>query len=351
MMKTFSKTFVDATLVRTIHRIALGLVIASIVAVNVTAAEAQTAKEVRIARIQGINFLPNYVMEAHRLVEKEAAKLGLPDVKVLWRTVSSGGTATDAMLAGSMDIVNVGPGNLLLLWDRTRGGVKGIVSNSALPATLISRDPSIKSVQDLKPADRIALPTVGVSTQALLLQIEASKIFGSGQWKKFDGNTVQLGHPDGYIALMNDGHEIKNHFTSPPFITRELKNVPGAHVVLKSSDVMGTALSTAILFTTTKFADANPKIIEAVRLASQDAIDLIRLNPEQSAQDYRRLSGDNMAQDELVAILKDPDMKYDVKPEGTMKLAEHLVRTGVLKTKPAAWTDYFLPSSADLGGN
>jgi NitT/TauT family transport system substrate-binding protein len=50
-------------------------------------------------------------------------------------------------------------------------------------------------------------------------------------------------------------------------------------------------------------------------------------------------------------MLKDPEMKYDIKPEGTFKLAEHLVHTGLLKTKPAAWTDYFLPSSADLGGN
>ena len=58
---------------------------------------------------------------------------------------------TDALLAGGVDILNTGTGNLLLLWDRTRGGVKGIVATSAQPMTLISRDPNIKSIKDSTP--------------------------------------------------------------------------------------------------------------------------------------------------------------------------------------------------------
>lgn len=314
-------------------------------------AAAQKANELRFARILGINFLPNYVMESNKLVEKHAQELGVPNLRVEWRTVASGGAATDAMLAGGVDVVSVGPGNLLLLWDRTRGGVKGIVSNSALPAVLISREERIKSINDVSSSDRIAVPTVGVSTQAILLQMQAVKLFGQENWKKFDGNTVQLGHSDAYAALMNPQHEVRSHFASPPFIARELKNVPGAHVVLTSMEVLGTPLSTAILFTTTKFADDNPKLTQAIRLASQEAIDLIRNDPRKAAQDYLALSGDRMPIDELVEMLKDPGMRYDIKPEGTMKFAEHLARTGLLKTKPNSWTDYFLPMAADLGGN
>ena len=73
-------------------------------------AVAQKAKELRFARILGINFLPNYVMEANKLVEKHALELGVPELRVEWRTVSSGGAATDAMLAGAVDVVSVGPG-------------------------------------------------------------------------------------------------------------------------------------------------------------------------------------------------------------------------------------------------
>jgi hypothetical protein len=58
---------------------------------------------------------------------------GLPEVKTKWITFSGGGAQTDALLSGGVDMVNTGVGNLLLLWDRTKGGVKGIVASSALP--------------------------------------------------------------------------------------------------------------------------------------------------------------------------------------------------------------------------
>jgi hypothetical protein len=47
---------------------------------------------------------------------------------------------------------------------------------------------------------------------------------------------------------------VRNHFAIPPFTFLEMKNVPGAHVVLNSPDVMGGPLSQAQFFTTTKFA-------------------------------------------------------------------------------------------------
>ena len=121
---------------------------------------------------------------------------------------SGGGAQTDALLAGSVDIVNTGTGNLLLLWDRTRGGVKGIVATSAQPMTLISRDPKIKSIKDFGPNDKIAVPTVKVSTQAIVLQIAAAEAFGADQWSKLDANTVQLGHPDADVAMTNAQHEV-----------------------------------------------------------------------------------------------------------------------------------------------
>jgi NitT/TauT family transport system substrate-binding protein len=44
-------------------------------------------------------------------------------------------------------------------------------------------------------------------------------------------------------------------------------------------------------------------------------------------------------------------MEWNLQPQGTMKFADHLYKTGTLKTHPKAWTDYYLPSSADLNGN
>ena len=266
--------------------------------------------------------------------------------------MSGGGAQTDALLAGSVDILNTGTGNLLLLWDRTRGGVKGIVATSAQPMTLISRDAHVKSIKDFGPNDKIAVPTVKVSTQAIVLQIAAAEAFGADQWSKLDVNTVQLGHPDAYVALTNAQHEVRNHFSIPPFTFLELKNVPGAHVVLSSPDVMGGPLSQAQFFTTTKFADANPKIVQAVRDATKEAQDLIRSDTKAAVEIYKEVTGDKTSVEDLLAWLKEPGMmEWNLQPQGTMKFAAHLFKTGTLKTMPKAFTDYYLPVAHDLKGN
>jgi NitT/TauT family transport system substrate-binding protein len=313
---------------------------------------AQQKTEILLSRQPGIFYMPTHIIEKQKLIEKHAAALGLPGITTKWITFSGGGAQTDALLAGGVDILNTGTGNLLLLWDRTRGGVKGIVACSAQPMTLISRDPNIKSIRDFGPGDKIAVPTVKISTQAIVLQIAAAEAFGADQWSKLDANTVQLGHPDAYAALSNPKHEVRNHFSIPPFTFLELKNVPGAHVVLDSRDVMGGPLSQAQFFTTTKFADANPKIIQAVRDATSEAQDLIRNDTRTAVEIYKEVTGDKTSVEDLLAWLKEPGMmEWNLEPQGTMKFAAHLFKTGTLKTLPKAWTDYYLPVAYDLKGN
>src|SRR6195256_3437942 len=325
---------------------ALGLALAGAPAL------AQQKSEIALSRQPGIFYMPSHIMEKQKLIEKHAAALGVSGVTTKWITFSGGGAQTDALLAGGVDILNTGTGNLLLLWDRTRGGVKGIVATSAQPMTLISRDAHIKSLRDIGPNDKIAVPTVKISTQAIVLQIAAAATFGADQWSKLDANTVQLGHPDAYAALSNSQHEVRNHFSIPPYTFLGMKNVPGAHVVLSSPDVMGGPLSQAQFFTTTKFADANPKIIQAVRGATQEAQDLIRNDTKTAVEIYKEITGDKTSVDDLLAWLKEPGMmEWNLEPQGTMKFASHLFKTGTLKTQPKAWNDYYLPVAHELKGN
>jgi len=313
---------------------------------------AQAAQEVSITRQPGILYMPTHIIEKQRLIEKHAARLGLQDVTTRWLTLSGGGAQTDALLSGGVDIVVTGTGNLLLLWDRTRGGVKGIVAISAQPLALISRDPRIQSLKDIGPGDKIAVPTVKVSTQAILLQMAAAQLYGPDQWSTLDANTVQLGHPDAAAAMSNPQHEIRNHFAAPPFQYIEMKSVPGAHVVVQSPDIIGGPLSQGQFFTTTKFADANPKVIEAVRAASAEAHELIRKDTRAAVEIYKEITGDKTSVEDLLAWLGEPGMmEWNLQPQGTMKFAEHLHKIGTLKTKPQSWKDFYLPVAHDLHGS
>jgi NitT/TauT family transport system substrate-binding protein len=313
-------------------------------------ARAQQKSEVAITRQPGIIYLPTHVIEKQGLIEKHAERLGVPGVKTKWLTFTGGGTQTDALLAGNVDIVNTG--NLLLLWDRTRGGVKGIVATSALPLLLVSRDPKIRTIKDIGPGDKVAVPTVKVSTQAILLQMAAGEAYGADQSGRLDANTVQLGHPDAAIALANPTHEIKTHFAAPPFQYVELRNVPGAHIVARSPDIIGGPLTQGQFFTTTKFADANPKIVQAVRAASEEAQAFIRQDTRKAVEIYREVTGDKTSVEDLLSYLREPGMmEFNLQPQGTMRFAEHLGRIGTLRTKPKAWTDYYLPVAHDLSGS
>lgn len=332
---------------RQLLRFGAGAVLATFACAH--GARAQQKREIAITRSLGINYLPTHIVERRQLVERHAARLGIADLRVNWVALPIGTVGNDALLAGNVDIVNTGIGSLLLLWDRTRGAVKGIVSTSAQPLTVLTRSPNVRELRDFSASDRIAVPTVRVSTQAILLQMACAEQFGADQWNRLDPITVQLSHADAAAALANPNHEVNSHFSAPPysFITR--RSVPGIRVVPMSPE---TSVSQVQMFTTTRFAEANPVIIQAVREATLEAIDLIRNDRRGALVTYREMSRDRTSLDDLLAMLDEPGMMdFIAAPRSTMRFAEHLHRIGTLRAMPQAWTDYYLPIAHDFGGS
>ena len=315
-------------------------------------AMAQQKSEISISRQPGILYFPTHIIEKQQLLEKHAAKIGLGNVSVKWIDFANGGAQQDALVSGNVDIINTGTGQLLLLWDRTKGGIKGITASSAGPLIFVSRDPKVKTLADLSGGDKIAVPTVRVSTQAILLQIAATKLFGPDQWNRFDTMTVQMGHPDGVIAMNNQSHEVKSHFAAPPFQYYELGKVEGAHKVTTSAEILGTPLTQGQFMTTTRFAEANPKIIQALRAAAEEAKSYIETQTRDAVEIYREVTKDKTPTEEILEILKQPGMMdWNLYPQGTMTFAQHLNRIGTLKSMPSSWKDYYLPIIHEMPGN
>jgi len=52
--------------------------------------------------------------------------------------------------------------------------------------------------------DRIVVPSVKVSTQAIMLQMAAAKEFGDANYARLDPWTIGLSHPDGLLAITNN---------------------------------------------------------------------------------------------------------------------------------------------------
>ena len=325
---------------------------AALVAAGAMRAAAQQKSEITISRQPGILYLPTHIIEKHKLLEKHADKLGLAGTSVKWLSFSNGGAQQDALISGNVDLINSGTGQMLLMWDKLKGGMKGVVASSAAPLTFMSRDPKIKTLWDLGPGDKIAVPTVRISTQAILLQIAAADKLGPDKWSHFDPLCVQMGHPDAYIALKNPQHEVRNHFAAPPFQFYEQRDVPGAHAIASSSDILGSPLSQGQFITTTKFADANPKIIQALRAAAEEAKKLIETDTKSAVEIYKEINNDKTPSEQLLELLAQPGMmEWNLYPQGTMKFAAHLNRIGSLKALPISWKDYYLPIAHDMPGN
>src|SRR5437016_531223 len=77
------------------------------------------ATRIRLGKQYGLPFLPQMVMEAHGLIERHAAKRGVPSLAVGWETLSGPGALNDALLSSSIEFVNVAPPSLATLWEKT----------------------------------------------------------------------------------------------------------------------------------------------------------------------------------------------------------------------------------------
>src|SRR5438105_13150900 len=229
--------------------------------------------EIKVAQQYGIGYLPLILMEEQKLVEKHARANGIPDLKVGWAKFAGGNVMNDALLSNSLQFASGGVGPLVTLWSRTKGNldVKAVAAINSMPLFLNTRNPAVKTIKDFTDKDRIALPAVKVSIQAVTLQMAAEKAFGEGQQNKRDALTVTLSHPDAQLALLSGQSEISAHFGPPPFQQQQLKN-PALHKALNSHDVLGGPATFNVVWTTSKFRVENPRIYGAFVKALGQAI-------------------------------------------------------------------------------
>lgn len=215
--------------------------------------------EVRFARQLGFGYLQLYVMQEQGLVEKQAAARGLK-VTAKYAPIGTPAAINDALLWGAADFGSAGVTPFLTLWDKTRSNVavKAVAALNAQPAFLNTVNPAVRGLKDFTEKDRIALPTVKLSLQAILLQMAAEQTFGAGQQFKLDPLTVTLSHPDGTAALLAGRTEITAHFTSPPFQYQQLEDAK-IHRVLSSYEITGGPASFSAIWSTSASAMPIPR--------------------------------------------------------------------------------------------
>lgn len=313
-------------------------------------AHAET-RTVRIAKQYGISYLPLTIMQEKHLLESEGKKLGL-DLKSDWLRFTGGPPMNEALISGNLDFASGGVGPMTTIWARTHNNmkVKGVTALNSMPLYLNSINPNVKTIKDFTDKDRIALPAVRVSMQAVILQMAAEKVFGKGQEHKLDGWTVSLSHPDGLAQMMSFKSQITGHFTSAPFMYQELAD-KRVHRVLNSYDVFGGPHTFNVVWASAKLYEGEPKVVQAFLSALKASMKMINDDPAGMAALWVKADKSKLTAAEAEKIVRDPENKWTMTPEKTMVVAGYMARVKMIPVTPTSWKDMFIDAIHDLPGS
>ncbi|MDB5595568.1 MAG: transporter substrate-binding protein [Hyphomicrobiales bacterium] len=319
---------------------AMGL-LAAVVLPNVAAAQT----EVKIGIGFGVGFLPMFIADEMKLVEKQAKAAGL-DVTASYRRFSGSSAMQDAVLSGSVDVGVYGVAAMLIAWDKARNTpqqIFGIAGVNSSPLVLVANKPDAKTIQDLAPTDKIAMPAL-VSPQMYALQMIAEKIYGKGQQDKLKPQVVALPHPESLNAMLTGGTEVKAYFSTPPF-TQLVLDSGKAKAIASSEDAFGGRSTFLAAGATKKWLEANPKMADVLVKAIDEASDIIRKDPKKAAEIYLKIEPSKLLdQARVEAMLKSMPDDFGTPVYGVKTLADFMGRVGGIKNIPAKWSDVFVPA-------
>jgi NitT/TauT family transport system substrate-binding protein len=307
---------------------------------------------VAIARQPSLGHLPLMLMEEQGLLQKAAAARGVAGLQARYLTLAGGAAMNDALLSGTIQFAAGGVPPLVLLWSKTEGtamAVKGVAAMNSMPLLMNTSNPKVRTLADFTDRDKIALPAVKVSVQAMFLQMAAEKELGAARRNDLDRLTVTLSHPDGMAALLG-GTEVTAHFTAAPIQELELRR-PGIRTMLNSFDVLGEPSTFNVVWASGAFAAANPQLVAAFTAALDEALAAIAADRAGAARAYVRLARDASDVGLIAEILNDPQVSFTATPRATGKVADFMARTGTIRRRPESWKDLFFAGVHDKAGS
>jgi ABC-type nitrate/sulfonate/bicarbonate transport system substrate-binding protein len=328
--------------VSALRRTGLALVCAAV------ATPALAQQEVKIGIGFGVAFLPTYLMDEMKLIEKHAKAAGL-DVKTTYHRFSGSGPMQDAILSGAVDMGPYGTAALLIAWEKARGTPQqtfAISGVTTVPMVLLTNKPNVRKLADFTANDRISMPSL-VSPQMFLLQMQSEKEFGAGQHDKLKQQIVSLPHPDSVNQLISGSTEVTGYFAPPPFIQVALKNQKVSKV-MSSADILGGKASFLIMGATKRWIDSNPKMPDVVVKAVDEAAAFIKNEPRKAAELYLAREPSRFVDvDAVEAILKEYRDEFGSAVHGVQVNADFMAKLGQLKNPPKTWKEIVTPSIAN----
>jgi NitT/TauT family transport system substrate-binding protein len=313
----------------------------------------QEVNEIRIPNGGvGIGFLPLMAMQKFSLIEKHATTSGL-NIRMRWINVGGPAAEMDAIFKGTADFIAAGPPAAITVWDKTLGSskIKGMAAICSVPVYLNTRTEHLKTLNDIRVDDRIAVTAAKISIPAIIMQMYAAERYGISDAPHFDPFVLSMSNAEGALALLSPANAVNAHFSSPPYHQRERRQL-SVRTILSSDEIMRGPATFTMLITSSAFRQRNPRIYAAVMAALQEAIQMVSSDQRLAAKLLLdSMNGGGFTVSELEQILKDPAIRFTTTPELVMKYADFMHQTGLITNQPTSWKDLFFPEIHDVSGS
>ena len=294
--------------------IVLCLVIAAFATCGMALADGTT---INIAYQGGIGYAPVHVMEVKGLIEKNYDG----DVTVTYQKLDSGAAINEGIIGGSIQIGCMGVAPAV---SGVAAGIPyKIISNlCAQSHGLMSNDPAIQKVEDIKEGDVIALVNTG-SIQHILLAMTTEKVLGDAH--ALDNNIQKMSHAEGMAAL--ESGTVKLHLTSSPFIYQEREN-PNYTELTELNEVWPSGNTFLVAMASTKLAE-DEALFEAISKSFEEAIAFINENRDEIVEieaDYLGLEPE-----QVQGYLDQPDCQFSTELKGVQDMADFMYRADFIE--------------------
>jgi NitT/TauT family transport system substrate-binding protein len=323
------------------RRLSFGLAV--LIAFSANAQCAPAPEQVKIGIGYGLAFLPFYICEDLKLVEKYA-KAGHLDIKASYTRFLGSGPVQDAIGSGAIDMGPFGTAPFLAAWQQQKDSPQQIVIVSGIttmPLTLVSDRPNVASISDLGPTDRIAMPSL-TAPQMFVLQMQAGKNFNKSD--HFDGQVMALPPADALSALINGEGTVTAYFASPPYTELALRDGK-IHPVLNSADVFGGKASFLMMGATRAFIDGHPAIPDVIDKAIDEASHIIHDDPRRAAEIYLTHEPSGALNESVIeTVLREIKDEFSAGIYGVKAYSDFMVQQGELKEAPRSWRYIVAPS-------
>jgi NitT/TauT family transport system substrate-binding protein len=308
-----------------------------------TAAPAFAQDQVKIGIGFGLAFLPVYICQDLKLVEKRAKELHL-DVKASYQRFLGSGPMQDAIASGAIDMAPYGTAPLLAAWENAKDTPQQILAVSGIttmPLTLVSNRPNVATIADFQPTDRIAMPSL-TAPQMYLLEMQSETAFKA--YDKLRDQVVAMPPPEAVTVMIDGSGLVTAYFASPPYTQLALRDAK-VHPLLSSFDVINGKASFLIMGATRAYIEAHPQMPEAIAKAMEDAARIIRSDPRRAAQIYLTHEPSMSLSDPLIeAVLREIKDEFGSAVYGVQAFADFMGRHGELKSPPKSWKDIVAPA-------